>query len=336
MLKIAFPHPPGIGGPGTFQIRFISYLKREKIAIVNPNSKDRPDIVLVIGGTRRIIWLITCKIRHIPIIYRLDGINWLHRKVNMGFKNYLINELRNRNSKLIHGFIADFIIYQSHFVMEWWSKSCWRKCSNYKIINNGINLSFFKPIHSGEMIRLLCLENTIDYSPYAIKLLNNLRILLPAEIEMDVYGGFNNQLSRKMLDQKINYRGKVHRNNVKYIFKNAIYLSLDIHPACPNSVIEALSCGSPVVAFDTGSLKELVPPEAGIIIPYGSDPWKLDYPDAKALSLAILNIFQKWDKFSQGARSTAEKYFDENLIFKSYLEVINKVINEKAECLTKK
>ena len=44
----------------------------------------------------------------------------------------------------------------------------------------------------------------------------------------------------------------------------------------PNSVIEALACGLPVVSFDTGALPELVTPGAGRVVAYGGDPWRLD------------------------------------------------------------
>jgi glycosyltransferase involved in cell wall biosynthesis len=45
-----------------------------------------------------------------------------------------------------------------------------------------------------------------------------------------------------------------------------LLFAADIHPACPNAVIEALGCGLPVAAFDTGALKELVGDEAGAIV----------------------------------------------------------------------
>lgn len=75
--------------------------------------------------------------------------------------------------------------------------------------------------------------------------------------------------------------------------KNKIYLSLDINPACPNTVIEALSSGAPVVGFNTGALNELVISDSGVVVPYGSDPWNLEYPDVKSLAKAILKIKRK-------------------------------------------
>ncbi len=327
--NIKFPHHPGSGGPGSFQIRFEQILKINNWQISYAGDRALPDVVFVVGGTRRIGWLVMMKIRGIPIIYRLDGISWLHRKKKTGWKNYLLAEFRNWNFKIIHASLANYIIYQSQFVRDWWDMSGWRKRKNFTVIHNGVDLSVFNPSYSGKMVRLVCLEGTIDYSPYVIRLLNNLCIFLSEEISIDLYGRFENQALQKLLNPKINYLGQVPRNMVQQVFQNAIYLSLDIHPACPNTVIEALACGAPVVAFDTGSLRELVPPDAGIIVPYGSDPWQLAYPDDKALSIAISEIYNNWSSFSKAARLAAERNYDINLIFNSYLKVIHQAIDSK-------
>ena len=326
-MIITFPHPPGSGGPGSFQIRFEQVLKLNDWQVLYAENRRLPDLVFIVGGTKRIVWLLKMKIKGIPIIYRLDGINWLHRKKKIGWKKYLMAEYRNMNNKLIHAYFANFIIYQSEFVKEWWNISGWYFQNSYSIIHNGIDLNVFTPLNSNLKVRLVCLEGTIDYSPYAVELLNNLRLLLPKKVPMELYGRFENRAFQKYLDPKIHYLGQVPRNKVQQVFQKAIYLSLDIHPACPNTVIEALACGAPVVAFDTGSLKELVPPEAGIIVPYGSDPWQLAYPDDKALCNAILQVYRDWNKFSKAARLTAERNYDINHIFNSYLKIINQSID---------
>jgi glycosyltransferase involved in cell wall biosynthesis len=57
---------------------------------------------------------------------------------------------------------------------------------------------------------------------------------------------------------------------------------------CPNAVVEALSCGRPVVATNVGGIPELVSPEAAILVPPRS-PQDL----AEALKLGLT---RQWDE----------------------------------------
>jgi glycosyltransferase involved in cell wall biosynthesis len=98
--------------------------------------------------------------------------------------------------------------------------------------------------------------------------------------------------------------------------------SSDVNAACPNSVIEALACGLPVLSFDTGALSELVKDDAGRVVPYGGDPWRLDPPDVPALSQAALEILREQDRFRQGARRRAEEAFGLDAMLDAYLEVL--------------
>ncbi|MEA3351032.1 MAG: glycosyltransferase family 4 protein, partial [Chloroflexota bacterium] len=98
--------------------------------------------------------------------------------------------------------------------------------------------------------------------------------------------------------------------------------SSDINAACPNAVIEAMACGLPVLAFDTGALPELVTCDAGRVVPYGGDPWKLDTPDVPALTEAAVEILQNQPSFRTSARARAEAAFGLDAMVEGYLDVL--------------
>ena len=90
----------------------------------------------------------------------------------------------------------------------------------------------------------------------------------------------------------------------------------------PNAALEALACGLPVVAFDTGSLSELVPAGAGYIGPYGSDSWKLEPPDVTGLVDGAEKILMDWPAYSQAARLRAESALGLEHMLDGYLEAL--------------
>jgi glycosyltransferase involved in cell wall biosynthesis len=121
----------------------------------------------------------------------------------------------------------------------------------------------------------------------------------------------------------IQWAGSVPRERIPEIDRSAhLLFSADIHPACPNAVIEALACGLPVVGFDTGALSEIVDEGAGRIVPYGSDAWNLEKPDFDGLAAAAQTVLNDLDAFQRGARRRAEQQFGLQKMVDGYLEAI--------------
>jgi glycosyltransferase involved in cell wall biosynthesis len=113
------------------------------------------------------------------------------------------------------------------------------------------------------------------------------------------------------------------REHIPWLMRSShLLFSAEINPPCPNSVIEALACGLPVVGFDTGSLSELVEGNAGRLAPYGADPWKLQPPDIPALGEAATEVLQDQDRFRKLARERAESAFDVETMVDEYLKVL--------------
>lgn len=327
-MNIAFPHKPQKhGGPGSFQMRLEKTLKDKGWNISYFDETDHPDLVMVIGGTKKLWQLIRFRLKGVPVIFRLDGINWLHKKVKVSLWGWFYNEVTNFLSQIIRLFISNHIIYQSKFVEEWWKKKGWKCKTKSSVIHNGVSLNEFKPSlkEQTNRISLFCVEGNLDYSPYSLDLLNKLQEELIEYSDFGsliLYGSFNDMSSKDKLNPSIDYRGHIHRSEISNVYRNGIYLSLDVNAACPNTVIEALASGIPVIGFDTGALKELVTNKGGIIVPYGSDPWELEFPDFNALCEAATKVMEDWDQYSKQARILAEEMYNLDDVVDKYLNVI--------------
>lgn len=101
-----------------------------------------------------------------------------------------------------------------------------------------------------------------------------------------------------------------------------LLFSAEVNPPCPNSVIEALACGLPVIGFDTGSLAEIVQGDAGRFVPYGGNQWKLEPPDISALAEAATEVLQDQPRFRKRARERAETTLGIDQMVDEYLKVL--------------
>ncbi|MDE6300250.1 MAG: glycosyltransferase [Muribaculaceae bacterium] len=83
--------------------------------------------------------------------------------------------------------------------------------------------------------------------------------------------------------------------------------------------LEALSCGTPVVAFDSGGMHETVTPETGIIVPTG---------DVEALAQGILEILEHPQRFPADAcRNLINEKFSPEHTLARYLQLYESILN---------
>lgn len=311
-------------------MRLSSALKEKGWQVLYPDSGIIPDVVLVVGGTEKLRWLLQCRAKGAKIIHRLDGINWLHRMVPMSLSMRLRQEIRNWLMRFIRRFFADHVVYQSIFVRDWWHESFGRTACADSVIHNGVDLSTFHPDQHARLEEksLLCVEGNLHADSASFHTLECLakRLFAQGTISRTVVYGHIADLPASQLSgiEGIELRGAVARSGIHKVFANGVYLSLDVNAACPNTVIEALASGIPVIGFDTGALRELVSPEAGIVVPYDGDPWKLQVPDVSGLERAARQVLARWDEFSKGARALAERKFGLDRMVDSYLAVFEK------------
>jgi glycosyltransferase involved in cell wall biosynthesis len=332
----------------SFQKKLATGLRACGLSVVY-DPQDLPyDALLVIGGTHRLDGLWRAKRAGIPIVQRLDGMNWLHRKRKAGgLRHFLRAEYGNRILALIRSRLAGQIVYQSEFSRRWWEQVYGPAPIPSRVIYNGVDLSAYQPSASGETPsdrwRLLLVEGSLrgGYEgglETAIRLGEALARQLDrrpdlsrlGQVELVVAGRVDSALqaewdrrSAGLHGLSLVWAGLVPPAQIPGFDRSAHFLySADLNPACPNSVIEALACGLPVLAFDTGALPEMVDAASGRVVPYGGDPWQLDPPDIRALAQAGLEILSEQTDLRTGARARAETQFDLDVMTRAYLEVL--------------
>jgi glycosyltransferase involved in cell wall biosynthesis len=331
MSKICIvPRVDGTGGMASFRLKFEQGLRARGVDVTHDLSADS-DAALVIAGTRNLIPLWRAGQRGQRIVQRLDGVNWVQRVRWAGAKYTVRAEYGNAMLAFIRGRFADHVIYQSQFIRKWWEDWYGAAKVPATVIINGVDLQTYTP--EGEhnrptdRFRLLLLEGSLAGGLnsglfHAVALAEKLSANFPMEV---VVAGKVDDATQRSLQSKVPVRflGTIPREKIPALARSShMMYSAEVNPPCPNSVIESLACGLPVIGFDSGSLKELVTEDAGCIVPYGGDPWKLETPDISALALSAEKILTQQDQFRTAARRRAESAFGLDQMVESYLKVL--------------
>jgi len=292
------------------------------------------DAVLVTGGTRDLAGLSQARRRGVRIVQRLDGINWLHRRQRTGLRHYLRAEGGNLLLTYLRARLATSIVYQSAFVQGWWEDWFGPARRPASVIHNGVDLGVYTPDGPHERpagcLRLLVVEGSLG-GGYDIGLTAAVRLAgllaeknLPIELMVVGHVAAGLQAAAQARSRvPLLWAGTVGRERIPFLDRSAHLLySADLNAACPNSVIEALACGLPVAAFDTGALPELVTGDSGRVVSYGGDPWKLEPPDIPALAEAAAGLLADPERFRPAARARAEAAFGLDRMVDRYVEVL--------------
>ena len=94
-----------------------------------------------------------------------------------------------------------------------------------------------------------------------------------------------------------------------------------LHPAqidnLPNTVAESMSCGTPVLAFDSGGLPEMVAPE--------KSGWLVRDMNANSIIKKLNSVLQTkaTNELRQSTKEIAQKLFDERKVADDYIEAFN-------------
>jgi glycosyltransferase involved in cell wall biosynthesis len=243
------------------------------------------------------------------------------------YGNLLLSFIRSR--------LASAIVYQSYFAKAWWERVYGHIRVPYFIVYNAVDLQVYTPhgvqSRPENIQRLLMVEaNLAGGYELGLELGMGLAERLQAlgfSVELCVAGNVSPALQAIWLKKAripLNFLGLVKSQQIPELDRSAhLFFSADMHPACPNSVIEALACGLPVASLETGALSELVIGDAGVITPYGGNAWKLEPPDLDSLASAAAGVLREQERYRLGARQRAEEAFGLEKMVEGYLKALD-------------
>jgi len=327
-MRVCLTPQVGGGGPASFQARLLAEFRRRGVETTF-DPRARPlDAVLVFAGTKDLPALALCARDGVRIVQRLDGINWLHRIIPRSLIHRIRGDWLNLQLRLIRSRCAGRIIYQSGFSRSLWERRYGKAQAAACVIPNGIALEEYPAVRSGHDGTLLIAEANLDFHKPAQEILRSVQrscIHSGMLARLSIYTRILPAWEREWAgyDPRPETPGMRPRAEVQERQKRAaLFLTMDLNPSCPNSVIEALAAGLPVIGYDTGSVGELVG-TGGEAVKYDADPWKLEVPrNLDALGNAGRRVLDSWSEYSRRARSEAERKFDIRNIAQAYLETL--------------
>ncbi len=245
----------GAGGPATFMRNLEKYLDRVGYSY-SKNSKDASGIFFPVVFNTEILNRI--RRRNGVAIQRLDGI-YYPSKHGAGYL-----ELNSRIQD-IYSTYTTYVIFQS----EYSKKQCFlmlgkKGISDYEIILNGADKEIFFPRrkkeHDSSKLRIVTTghfrnKDMIEPVVMALDLLKT-----SYNFELTIIGPITNStISHYFSRDYIKHIDIVDINEVAEFLRTCdIFIYSHLNPPCPNSVVEAISCGLPVVGFDSGAMSELL------------------------------------------------------------------------------
>lgn len=246
-----------IGGPATFMKNLRKYLLKRSYEFIDnqENYKESDSIFFPISFNRNILRYF--KRNNLPIIQRLDGVYYPSKH---GLKYIYFN----REIKVDYLKYSDFVIFQS----EYSKTECFAilgeiREKKYKIIYNGADKSIFYPKNKEFNKNKIIFTTTgfyrnkdmIEPVVLALDTIKN-----KYNFELKIIGPVTNPEVKELIERNyITYLGVMDKEDIaKELQKTDILIHCQLNPACPNSVIESISCGVPVVGFDSGAMKEVL------------------------------------------------------------------------------
>lgn len=259
------------------------------------------------------------KRRGIPMVYNQNGVF---------YKAWYAGDWAAQNRRMARPYhMANWVFYQSEFCKRAADKFLGVRSGGGEILYNAVDTQRFRPpegeadkrcgnycfLLTGKIDRHLFyrLESTIAGLRIACDGGLDGRLKVAGWIEAETRIRAESMSKQLGLSERVEYSGAYTQEQAPDIYRSAdAYVMTKHNDPCPNTVLEALASGLPVLYSDSGGVPELAGTEAGVALPCPEDWDKTRAPTPEAIGHGMLQIAAGHRAFALAARRRAVERFD--------------------------
>ena len=249
-------------------------------------------------------------------------------------------EKENENmAKAFHA--AKHVFFQSEFCRKAATYHLGERVGASEVLYNAIDTDFFRPQESKAKNKspIFLITGKIDYSTWhrvhcaleALKLAvaekRKYKIIIAGWLSSQAKQFLGETINEYKLSEYVSYSGPYSQDEAPAIYNQAdAYMMLKHQDPCPNTVIEAMSCGLPVLYSDTGGVAELVGESAGVGL-HCETSWEQTHtPSPECILTGMKDIEVGMSKMRKEARQRACERFGIDLWMERHRNIFSSLI----------
>ena len=273
------------------------------------------------------------KKQKIPIIHNQNGVF---------YKGWYGNGWKEKNSIMSFQYhSADYVFFQSNFSKFCSDKFLGKRDGPGEVLYNAVDNNFFRPLKKKiltEKLKILVTGKYQEHLYYSLEFsIEILYQLNKNKIPSVIYfaGYYDPKIRRKLilfakkhnLDNEIFFLGTYSQEKADVIYNSSDIYFYFVHQSnCPNSVIEAMSCGLPVVCQNTGGLPEIVDNRSGICLNAEKNWEKPSIPNVEEAIIGIQKIINNYSDYSDNSINKVSKDHNINNWINKHEEIFKRFI----------
>lgn len=238
---------------------------------------------------------------------------------------------------------ADHVFCQSEFCLNCANHFLGKRQGPTEVLFNAVDLRHFCPVSDTKQHRMPTFLLTgkfdshmfyrIEASLKGFKVAKdagmNAKIRIAGWMSKDCTSQYHELIEQLSIEEDVDLVGKYTQEQAPKIYQSAdVYMMLKHNDPCPNTVLEALACGLPVLFSNSGGVPELATGITGhpLAVPQGFD--KSYVPSPESIAEGMTQILSDLPIRKSAARARAEEAFDITNWIARHRDVFDKLLSE--------